>query len=236
MMDIISSALDANHLAPEEFLASTLDAQEQLQQRSSRLDIWHFRAKREEWARIRNAFVTEFKQKNELHGADTLLQRQGGGLMVSYKWASSNSEKWLWSLPLSPGVLSVWSKEKPWLLFIRSWSHQDRLLLLLLAITRRIITLLIHIIVSNTGNITHGVAPFLSTQLIPGTKGFLCRKQSQLCRVRIGSQSERGGWYDVSPPHRPLVRNRRTKPVGWRAWSESGNRKLLLKKHRQLLR
>lgn len=42
MMDIISPALDANQLAPEECFASTFDAQEQLQQRSSRLDIWHF--------------------------------------------------------------------------------------------------------------------------------------------------------------------------------------------------
>lgn len=42
MMDIISSALDANHFAPDECLVSTFDAQEQLQQRSSRLDIWHF--------------------------------------------------------------------------------------------------------------------------------------------------------------------------------------------------
>lgn len=46
-MDIISSALDANHLAPDECFASTLDAQEQLQQRSSRLDIWHLKAKRQ---------------------------------------------------------------------------------------------------------------------------------------------------------------------------------------------
>lgn len=43
MMDIISPALAANQLAPAECFASAFDAQEQLQQRSSRLDIWHFR-------------------------------------------------------------------------------------------------------------------------------------------------------------------------------------------------
>lgn len=47
-MDIISSAFDANQFAPddddEESLVSTLDAQEQLQQWSSSLGIWHFRA------------------------------------------------------------------------------------------------------------------------------------------------------------------------------------------------
>lgn len=41
-MDIISSALDANQLAPDECLVSTLDAQEQLQHWSSSLGIWHF--------------------------------------------------------------------------------------------------------------------------------------------------------------------------------------------------
>lgn len=46
-MDIISSALDANQFAPDECLVSTFDAQEQLQQRSSRLDIWRFGAGRE---------------------------------------------------------------------------------------------------------------------------------------------------------------------------------------------
>lgn len=46
-MDIISSALDANQFAPDECFVSTFDAQEQLQQRSSRLDIWRFGAGRE---------------------------------------------------------------------------------------------------------------------------------------------------------------------------------------------
>lgn len=54
-MDIISSALDANHFAPDECLVSTFDAQEQLQQRSSRLDIWHF-----EPGKIGNMFVTGY--------------------------------------------------------------------------------------------------------------------------------------------------------------------------------
>lgn len=53
MMDIISSALDANQFAPdEECLVSTLDAQEQLQQRSSSLGIWHFRAAGGKRARV----------------------------------------------------------------------------------------------------------------------------------------------------------------------------------------
>lgn len=47
-MDIISSALDATQLAPDECLGSTFDAHEQLQQRSSRLDIWHLAAGGEE--------------------------------------------------------------------------------------------------------------------------------------------------------------------------------------------
>lgn len=47
-MDIISSALDATKLGPDECLGSTFDAHEQLQQRFSRLDIWHLAAGVEE--------------------------------------------------------------------------------------------------------------------------------------------------------------------------------------------
>lgn len=47
-MDIISSALDAT----DECLGSTFDAQEQLQQRSSRLDIWHLAAGEEKKVEI----------------------------------------------------------------------------------------------------------------------------------------------------------------------------------------
>lgn len=61
-------------------------------------------------------------------------------------------------------------------------------------------------------------------------KSFLCRKQSQLCRVRIGSQSERGGWYDVSPttpPPRP-EQPRKTRELKWK-WKQrttlNGNKK-----------
>lgn len=43
-MDNISSAFDAIQVAPDEFLDSTLDVQEQLQQWFSSLGIWHFRA------------------------------------------------------------------------------------------------------------------------------------------------------------------------------------------------
>ena len=43
IMDIISSAFDATQFAPDKFLVdSSLDAQEQLQQWSSSLGIWHF--------------------------------------------------------------------------------------------------------------------------------------------------------------------------------------------------
>lgn len=54
-MDIISSALDANQFATDDgCLVSTLDAQEQLQQWSSSLGIWHFWAEGE-----RNIFVVK---------------------------------------------------------------------------------------------------------------------------------------------------------------------------------
>lgn len=60
------------------------------------------------------------------------------------------------------------------------------------------------------GEEPRSAAPYHSTELIPEGKSFLCRKQSQLCRVRIRSQWERGGRYDVSPtPPPPFVRNRR---------------------------
>lgn len=52
MMHIISSAFDANQLAPDECLVSTLGAQEQLQQRSSSLGIWHLEAGGEEFGYI----------------------------------------------------------------------------------------------------------------------------------------------------------------------------------------
>lgn len=95
--------------------------------------------------------------------------------------------------------------------------NRDRFLVFLLVTTRGLQSrCVVHIIVSRQAHTQRG---HKKTQCcsIPQQrahtrgKSFLCRKQSQLCRVRIGSQSERGGWYDVSPPHRPLVRNRRAK-------------------------
>lgn len=81
-------------------------------------------------------------------------------------------------------------------------------------------TAIIHII--NSMQLTawfHSPAPSSAT----GNQSFLCRKQSQLCRVRRVSQSERGGWYDVHPNSAP-IRNRHVKPGGR---SESGNRTTL---------
>lgn len=58
MMDIISSALDANQFAPDDVcLVSTLDAQEQLQQWSSSLGIWHF------WTEEGNVIVIKMCNK-----------------------------------------------------------------------------------------------------------------------------------------------------------------------------
>lgn len=61
----------------------------------------------------------------------------------------------------------------------------------------------------------HPPAPSSAT----GVQSFLCRKQSQLCRVRRVGQSERGGWYDVHPSSAP-IRNSHAKAGGR---SESGN-------------
>lgn len=140
---------------------------------------------------------------------------------------SCNNEKR--SLLWYPDAFSVWSKEKPSLLTIRKLLHQDRFLVFSLLV---ITTLFIHTIISrhtHRGEYSAQCCSILQHRAHTRDRGFLCRKQSQLCLVRIGSQWERGGWYDVSPPHRPFVRNRRAQnqEAGWRAWSESGNWELL---------
>jgi len=75
MMDIISSALDANQLASDECLLSTLGAQEQLQQCSSSLGIWRF--KKKGWRRVGYMcdVILEFSlQVERIHVAcDTLM-------------------------------------------------------------------------------------------------------------------------------------------------------------------
>lgn len=66
MIDIISSALDANQFAPEDgCLVSVFDEVEQLQQCSSSLGIWHFKAKEgNETVNTRVPLFSCWKKKN----------------------------------------------------------------------------------------------------------------------------------------------------------------------------
>lgn len=65
MIDIISSALDANQFAPEDgCLVSVFDEVEQLQQCSSSLGIWHFKAKEgNETVNTRVSLLSRWKKK-----------------------------------------------------------------------------------------------------------------------------------------------------------------------------
>lgn len=67
MIDIISSALDANQFAPEDgCLVSVFDEVEQLQQCSSSLGIWHFKAKEgNETVNTRVPLFSRWKKKIE---------------------------------------------------------------------------------------------------------------------------------------------------------------------------
>lgn len=120
-------------------------------------------------------------------------------------------------IPWSPDVFGVWSKQKPPLLFIRASQmiKPETLLLVFLRVNNKDCD---HVVcfTSSLADAQRERKNYTVCCSIPQHRAhtrdtsFLCRKQSQLCRVRIGSQSERGGWYDVTPPHRPLVRDRRT--------------------------
>lgn len=114
-----------------------------------------------------------------------------------------------------PGVFSVWSQEKPPLSLIRASAHDSGRIPSFFSCsftTRTAITLFAHIVISRRAlrEKKTQCCSIREHRSHTRDKSFLCRQQSQLCRVRIGSQSERGGWYDVTPPHRPLVRDTRT--------------------------
>lgn len=95
-------------------------------------------------------------------------------------------------LPWSPDVHTVWSSET------RRCSSDNVVRFAALRLLSRCL------VTSSFGwERKKASISFLTADLIAET-GFLCRKQSQLCRVSSVGQWKRGGWYDATTPHRPL--------------------------------